>query len=204
MTLWFLARALGMVALLAFTLSVVLGATSSDTELPTHIQDRDAAIDRRVLRQLAHRSAAGIGLVALAAHLVLILLDSYVSVTVLGALIPFTAGYAPVALGLGTIAVMLFLVVAITGAARGRLATSARAAAGWRAVHALAYLGWALAMGHGIFAGTDTGTLWTTTVYAACGIAFAGAMGTRLVRADRHDHRPLARARDLQPTGQRP
>jgi sulfoxide reductase heme-binding subunit YedZ len=202
MTLWFLARALGIVALLAFTLSVVLGAASSDADVPT--VTRDAALDRRVLRQLAHRSAAVVGLVALAAHLVLILLDTHVSVSLLGAVIPFTAGYAPVALGLGTIAVMLFVVVAVSGATRGRLATSPRAAAGWRAVHVLAYVGWALAMGHGILAGTDTGTLWTTAVYAACGLAVFVAGFVRLGRADRHDQSPLTRARSLLPTGERP
>ena len=200
MTMWFLARGLGIVALVAFTVAVVLGATCSDRSAynadgPTSLRARDAALDRRVLLQLLHRSAAMVGLGALVLHLVLILLDTHVAVTLLGAVVPFTAGYRPFALGLATIAVFLFLVAIVTGFARGRLAASPRAANRWRTVHRAAYVGWVLAMGHGILAGTDTRTLWAIAVYAACGLAVAVAGYARLGRADRRDDEPLTRAR---------
>ena len=63
MTLWYLARAAGFAALFAATASVTLGALASGTR--THdAQSRD----RRVLRQLAHRSAAVVTLAMLALH----------------------------------------------------------------------------------------------------------------------------------------
>jgi sulfoxide reductase heme-binding subunit YedZ len=195
MTMWFLARGLGVVALVAFTFSVVLGAASSDQNQRTATGVRDRALDRRILRQLTHRSAAVVGLTALVLHLILILLDTHVPVSLSGAVIPFTAGYRPVALGLGTFAVFLFVVVALSGASRGRLAASPRAAASWRVVHVLAYLGWGMAMAHGILAGTDTGTAWSSAVYGVCAIAVTIAGWSRLARADRRDVRPLVRAR---------
>lgn len=193
MTIWYLARATGMVALIAFTAATAMGALASRTaDRPTGAQ-----IDRRFLVQMAHRSAAVLGLVVLAAHATLIVLDAYVDVPLTSIVVPFTAGYRPLALGLGTLSVYAFVVVAVSGAMRGRLATSARAARTWRRVHLAAYAGWAMAMGHGIFSGTDTGSPWSTAIYVACGLAVAVAVGLRLVDRSRHDHRPLTTARTL-------
>ena len=191
MTLWYLARGAGFAALIAFTASTVLGA------LATTGRRSAQGLDRRYLRQMAHRSAAVTGIVLLATHIVLILTDAFVNVSGTGALIPFTAGYRPFALGLGSIAVYLFVLVAVAGAARGRLASSAKGARNWRRIHLLAYVGWALSMGHGILAGTDTGTRWTTAIYLICGAAvvFAGATRVSSLRTQRAH--PLARARIL-------
>lgn len=134
----------------------------------------------------------------LAAHVVLILADVFVSVSASGALVPFTAGYRPLALGLGTIAVYLFVLVAVSGASRGRLATSARAARSWRRIHLLAYVGWALSMGHGVLAGTDTGARWTTAIYAGCGLAVLTAAASRIRSDAAHRRSPLVNARTEQ------
>jgi len=210
MTWWFLARSTGMVALIAFTLSVVLGARSADSALPradraTSSAALERALDRRILRQLAHRSAAVVALAALALHVVLILFDSFAKVSLTATVIPFTAGYAPFAVGLGTLAVYVFVAVALSGWARGRLAATPGSAALWRRIHVLAYGGWALAMAHGILAGSDTGTLWSTAIYVVCGLAVPIALWTRLGRADGHGDDTLtrARSRSLTTTGGR-
>jgi sulfoxide reductase heme-binding subunit YedZ len=176
MTLWYLGRAAGIVALVAFTASIFLGALSSSRDRAA--RPRDA--EHRYLLQMAHRSAAICGLLALTCHVGLLVLDSYVDVTIGGVLIPFTAGYRPLALAMGTVGVYAFVLAAVSGAARGRLATSARAARSWRSVHATAYVGWVLAMAHGILAGTDTGSLWSTATYVTCGSAVAVAGMVRL------------------------
>lgn len=193
MTIWYLARGAGMVALIAFTASTALGALAA-----RHPRSHDAAsLDRRFLTQMAHRSAAVTGLFMLLAHVVLIVIDVYVPVSITGTLLPFTAGYRPVALGVGTIAVYLFVLGAVSGALRGRLATSAAAARRWRTVHLAAYVGWALSMGHGIFAGTDTGAWWSTAIYAACGLAVAAALVVRLRSEQVTRAEPLTAARTL-------
>lgn len=200
MTIWYLARAAGMIALLAFTMSVALGALGADSALPrdgrsSSVAARERALDRRILRQLAHRSAALVGLGALGLHVLLILVDSFSGVSLTGAIIPFTASYAAFAVGLGTIAVYVFVLVALSGLQRARAASSLGTTRAWRWVHGLAYGGWVLAMGHGILAGTDTGTLWSTAIYAACAIAVAAAVWTRLTRADRRSRDALVHAR---------
>lgn len=176
MTIWYLARATGLVALIAFTVATALGASASRVR-----SDRsDAALDRRYLTQTAHRSAAVLGLALLALHATLIVIDSYVQVSVPSLLVPFTSGYRPLAIGLGTLATYAFAVVSLSGALRGRLAASAGAARRWRVVHLGAYLGWGLSMGHGVLAGTDTGATWSTAIYVACGLTVLAALALRL------------------------
>lgn len=187
MTIWYLARATGLVALIAFTVSTALGALTSAS--PT--RGTAAALDRRYLQQMAHRSAAVAGLALLLVHATLLVVDSFVDVSVLHALIPFSAGYRPVAVGLGTLAVYYLVAAAVSGAVRGRLAKSSYAAAGWRAVHFFAYAGWGLSMAHGILAGTDTGRGWTTAIYVACGLTVAIAVAIRLRSVVRRRSRGL-------------
>lgn len=199
MTIWLLARATGMVALIAFSASTALGALAASPK-PAPLGER---MDRRFLMQMAHRSAAVIGLALLLAHAVLIIIDSFVNVSVSGALVPFTAGYRPLALGAGTLSVYTIVAVALSGALRGRLAASAASVRRWRYVHLAAYAGWALAMGHGIFSGTDTGSRWATAVYAVCGTSVIAAVIVRLSAEIRHRSSPLPEARNRSFAGRR-
>jgi sulfoxide reductase heme-binding subunit YedZ len=196
MTLWYLARAAGFVALFAATITVALGALGSSAR-PTGDGVDEAHLGRRVLAQLVHRSAAVITLAMLGLHAVLLVTDQYVDVSVGGALVPFTAGYRGYALGLGTLAAYSFVVVAATGALRGRLAASPRASRAWRAVHLSAYVAWVLAMGHGVLAGTDTRQTWALALYGACAALVAAAVSSRVVAAVRHHRSPLPLARRL-------
>jgi sulfoxide reductase heme-binding subunit YedZ len=191
MTLWFLARAAGFMALFGATAAVCLGATASSSSPAT----RSRRAETRLLLQLAHRSAAVVTLALLALHAVLLVLDSHVAITAPGALVPFTAGYRGVAVGLGTLAMYCFVVVALTGAVRGRLAGSARAARWWRPVHLLAYAAWPLALAHGLLAGTDTTTSWAWTLYAGSALAVTSAVWVRLGAEEQHAAGPLAARR---------
>lgn len=205
MTLWFLARAAGFVALLAATVTVTLGALGASARPPGTRVDRAhvAHVDRRVLAQLVHRSAAVITLAMLALHGVLLVLDHYVAVGWSGALVPFTAGYRGFALGLGTLALYAFLVVAASGALRGRLAGSPRAVRAWRGVHLSAYGAWVLALGDGVLAGTDTARPWALVLYGGCAALVAAAGSARLLARGRHRNSSLVRAREraLVPAG---
>ena len=188
MTLWYLARALGFVALLAFTASTALGALAT-TAPRTAVGRRD-----RLVRQLVHRSVAVLGLVTLTLHAAAIVADAFVDVSLPSTLVPFTAGYRPVAVGLGTLGLWAIVMTAVSGASRGRLAASAAVARRWRVVHRLAYLGWALSLAHGLLAGTDTRQPWALATYAACAVAVGTAWSwarlhhepRRAVAADAH------------------
>ena len=185
MTLWFLARAAGFVAVLAASLTVALGAGGSSSY----------RLDGRILTQLVHRSAAVLTLAMLGLHAALIVADTFVNVSIPGALVPFTAGYRGVALGLGTLAVYGFVVVAATGALRGRLASSVGASRAWRAVHLSAYAAWALAMTHGVLAGTDTLRGWALAIYGISAAVVGGTIASRIATATRTRRWELTRAR---------
>lgn len=160
MTTWYLIRSLGLVAYLAFSLSLALGASSTTSAAG------EAAIDRRVVRQLLHRSVAILGLVSLALHLFFVVRDSFVPTSLTAVLVPMTAQYRPVALALGTLALYAFVLAAVVGWSRTAIATALSERA-WRRLHSLAYAGWALCLGHGILAGSDTAHRWSWAVYAA-------------------------------------
>jgi sulfoxide reductase heme-binding subunit YedZ len=174
---WLTARGAGLSALVLLTMSTALGAFVSRHRA----NGPDPSPARRYLVQYLHRAFAGLGLGVLVLHIATILADSYAHVGVTGALVPFTSGYRAGAVALGTLAGYGFVAVSALGLARGRMAASPRAARVWRALHGLAYAGWAAAMLHGFTAGTDTAVGWVRNLYAVCLIAVLGSVAVRLL-----------------------
>jgi DMSO/TMAO reductase YedYZ heme-binding membrane subunit len=170
MNVWLTARGAGLSALILLTISTSLGALVS----------MRGKASLRYVAQYVHRVCAGFGIGVLALHVATIIADSYAHVGVSGALVPFTSGYRATAIGLGTIALYVFLAVAVLGFARGRMAASERGARRWRGVHALSYAAWGIAVVHGFTAGTDSSIGWVRLVYAGCVAAVAGALASRL------------------------
>lgn len=158
MSVWFTMRGAGLTALTLLTVTTCLGALAGGERRP----------DRRYIAQYAHRASASLGLGVLVLHVVTALTDSYAGIGVTGAIVPFTSGYRATWVGLGTIAAYLIVLVAALGFARGRLATSAKATATWRAVHGLSYAAWGLALVHGFEAGTDSGQPWVRLLFLVC------------------------------------
>jgi methionine sulfoxide reductase heme-binding subunit len=155
MTLWYLARASGLAAMVLFSLATVFGALGS-------VRRTDA--ERRIVWQYLHRAAAASGLLLVVGHVTAIVLDAKSGVSLQAVVVPLASGYRPVAVALGTVAAYLFVFVALLGAARGRLAASQRATAAWRGLHATAYLAWGLGVLHGFLAGIDSGARWVRSL----------------------------------------
>lgn len=180
MTIWLTARAAGLGALILLSLTTACGAIAGS------LAARRSEVRRpeiRVVLGYVHRVAASLGLSLLFLHVVMILCDSYAHVGFLAALVPFTSYYRPLWVGLGSLAVYCFLFVAATGIARRRFAESARAVRRWRILHAGAYAGWALAIGHGFFAGSDSDVGWVQAIYIACAAGVAGPLSVRIAMA---------------------
>ncbi len=175
MTLWYTARGAGLAALVLLTVSTSLGAMVSSGGRSSSRQ-----ANRRYVVQYLHRVSAGLGLLVLGVHVGTILADSYSGVGWRGAIVPFTSGYRPGWVALGTIAVYLFLTAALLGLARGRMAASPRGARIWRALHCLAYVGWFSAMWHGFFSGTDSQVGWVRLLYLGCLVAVVATAAARL------------------------
>ena len=192
MTLWYLARAAGLSALVALSVATALGALGSA---------RSSAIGRRVVVQYMHRAAAVLGLVLLVGHITALVLDQKSGISLAAVAIPFTSSYRPVAVALGTIAAYLVVLVSVVGAARGRMTTSPRAVKVWRGIHLSAYAMWAIAVLHGFLAGSDAGSIWVRSLDVALIVMVLGCLAVRLKAQSVLSQSPLAQRRTLTSSG---
>lgn len=172
MLIWYLARGAGISAFAMLSLATAAGALTSR---------RSGGVDRRLILQYVHRSAALTGLVLLALHIGTLLADRYAHVGAVGALVPLAAGYRPVAVSFGVLAGYLLVAAALTGLLRSRFARSDAAGRRWRSIHLVGYAAWASAAWHFYTVGTDAGQWWARlTLLAGVGAVALGLLG-RLV-----------------------
>jgi methionine sulfoxide reductase heme-binding subunit len=180
MTLWYLSRATGAVTLVLLTLTVALGIADERRWAPRRTP-------RFVVDHL-HRSTSLLVMVVLAIHIATNVMDGYVQIRLVDAIVPFVGSYHPLWLGLGTLAFDLLLAVILTSILRERIGHRA-----WRAVHWAAYACWPVAVTHGLGIGTDVGTTgWMLWLTVACGAVVALAVRARLTLPPRPVAAPLA------------
>lgn len=150
------ARAAGLVTLLLLTASVLLGVITAGR----------FSSDRwpRFLTAGLHRNISLLVLVFLALHVSTTVFDTFVSIPVAAAFVPFVSSYKTFWLGLGAIALDLLLALSITSLLRNRLGHRS-----WRRVHWLAYACWPIGLAHGLGAGTDRATTWVFALTARFG-----------------------------------
>jgi sulfoxide reductase heme-binding subunit YedZ len=156
-------------ALVLLTATVLLGvATAAGAEVPGI---------PRVITGALHRNLSLLVMVFVAAHVLTTVLDSYTSIGLTAAFIPFSSSYRGFWLGLGAIAFDLLLAVTATSLVRDRMSYRA-----WRIVHWLSYASWPVALWHGLGTGTDSRLPWLLGLYALCGASVLGVAGWRLAR----------------------
>jgi predicted ferric reductase len=165
--LWFLGRGTGIVALLMFTLTVVLGVV-------TRSGQRGLGLTRFGIADL-HRTAAlaGVGLVLV--HVLTLLFDPFAQLHMVDLILPFHAGYRPLWVGLGALAVDALMVLVGSSLLRKKIGPRT-----FKALHWLAYAMWPLAFLHGLGTGTDAATWWFRGLAAACALAVTAAVGWRV------------------------
>ncbi len=169
---WYASRATGIVALLLLTVVFVLG-------LLVTRQGRLPGLPRFAVTSL-HRNISLLAVTFVAVHVLTAVLDTYVSIPLASAVIPFASGYERFWLGLGAISLDLILAMIVTSLLRGRLNPTL-----WRAVHLLAYLSWPVALAHGIGSSHDLQQGWLLGLAVGCGMLVLAAMTWRLVGAAR-------------------
>ena len=145
--LWYLTRGSGIVSLVLLTISTVLGIT-------TAVRWAAPRWPRFIVEGL-HRNVSLLAVVFLGVHIVTAVVDGYVPIRWMDAVVPFTSQYKPLWLGLGALSFDLMLAVIITSLIRVRLGYRI-----WRAVHWLAYASWPIAVVHGLGAGSDRTAGW--------------------------------------------
>jgi sulfoxide reductase heme-binding subunit YedZ len=137
-----------------------------------------------------HRNVALLSALLVAGHVATAVVDSYVDIGAVSAVLPFTSGYRPIAVGLGALAVDLVLLVLVTSLLRDRLPRRL-----WAPVHLTSYALWPLAAVHGLTAASDLGGGWLLLLVLTCAAATAWASLAAL--ATRRAARPPSeRARD--------
>jgi methionine sulfoxide reductase heme-binding subunit len=191
MTLWYLARASGIVAMVAFTVATAFGAIASAPRRRSSL----GAANRRVLIQYVHRSAAVMGLALVGIHVTMILLDSFANVPLSAVVLPMTSAYRPFAVTLGALTLWSMLAVAGAGALRRQFARGARLSRLWRTVHTLSYVAWALMIGHALTAGSEAGTPAMTALVVGCVALVSTAAIVRLHAQGRYRRSPLSTIR---------
>ena len=141
--------------LILLTLSVALGVAN--------VQRLQTARVPRFVINAVHRNASLLAIVFLAIHIVTTVLDSYVNISLIDAVVPFGAGYRPLWVGLGAVALDLMLAVVVTSLLRRHIGHRA-----WRATHWLAYACWPVAVAHGLGIGTDRSVTWVIALTIGC------------------------------------
>lgn len=169
--LWYASRATGIVCLVLTTAVVLLGL------LVTRQRRLPGLPKFGVVHLHRYLSLLAVGFVGL--HILTAVIDSFVSISIAAAIIPFVSAYKPFWLGLGAVSVDLMAAVILTSLVRRRIGRKT-----WRTVHWLAYAAWPVAVLHSIGSGPDlrSGPLLDLTigsvlvVLAAVGWRLSGAL----------------------------
>jgi predicted ferric reductase len=164
--LWYLGRGTGIVALVVFTITVVLGITTRS--------GRSAlGVGRFGVAEL-HKTASltGVGLVLV--HVGTLLFDPWAQLRLVDTVLPFMAGFRPLWQGLGTLAVDLLGILTVSSLLRHRIGPRL-----FRALHWTAYAMWPLAMLHALGTGTDASTPWFRGIALASAVAVLAALAWR-------------------------
>lgn len=152
---WYLTRGTGVVALILLTLTVALGIANVKRVHTPRIP--------RFVIDAVHRNVALLSVAFVFVHVATSVVDGYVPIRVIDAIVPFTSAYRPFWLGLGALSLDLLAAVVITSLVRRRLGYRA-----WRATHWAAYASWPVALLHSVGIGTDVGSGWMLIIVGSC------------------------------------
>jgi DMSO/TMAO reductase YedYZ heme-binding membrane subunit len=161
----------GVLSLVALSCSVIWGLVATDRIFLNTRQ--------RIVAQAVHRTTAISSVAFLLLHVTVKLALDHTQL--IAAVIPFSLGFTGLAglIGLGSVAGLLMIFTAITGALRSAFASPAPVAARWRAMHMLAYPAWCCALVHGLYAGRAVKSPLFTVLYELCLLGVMAALALR-------------------------
>jgi sulfoxide reductase heme-binding subunit YedZ len=169
---WYASRATGIVALLLLTAVLVLG-------ILVNRQGRLPGLPRFAVTDI-HRNLSLLSVAFVAVHVLTAVLDTYVHIPLISAVIPFASGYERLWLGLGAVSLDIMAAMIVTSLLRGRMNRVL-----WRAVHVLAYASWPVAFAHSIGSSKDLQQGWLLDMAIGCAVIVAAAVVWRLAHAAR-------------------
>ncbi|MCA1683387.1 MAG: ferric reductase-like transmembrane domain-containing protein [Actinobacteria bacterium] len=163
---WIVARATGVAAYIAVCLSILSGIALRTSVL-------DFLATNRALRSL-HDFMTWIWIPLGLTHVTSLLLDKTAQIGLPDLVVPFRVGYAPLAIGLGTLSLDLIVLITVTSWLRRR--TGDRL---WRWVHRTSYVAFGTMFLHGLLSGTD----FSSPLISA--IAWSAALGIGVLAVSR-------------------
>ncbi len=183
-TWWYVARSGGIIAWGLMALSVFWGVALSSKFLGTRPKP-NWMLD-------LHRFLGGLSVVFVVVHVLALVADSYVTITLVQILVPMSGNYKPRQIAWGVVGFYLLLAVEITSLLRKRLGKRL-----WRAIHYLSFPMFVLSTVHLLLIGTDRTTLPLRIVVL---VTVAIISATTLIRIFQADQRQSAA---LRPAGSR-
>jgi len=168
--LWYASRATGVVSLVLLSAVMILG-------LLVNRQGRLPGLPRFAVLGL-HRNLSLLAVAFVAVHVISAVADSFVSISLAAAVIPFVSAYQPFWLGLGAVSLDLMAALIVTSLLRRFIGRRT-----WRVVHWLAYASWPVAVAHSVGSSKDMQNGPLLSLAVACILAVAGALAWRLARA---------------------
>jgi sulfoxide reductase heme-binding subunit YedZ len=172
LVLWYAARVAAMSAFAVLCAALITGMALRTALLAP------VARNRAVLALHSFLSWFWVPLVGV--HVGALVLDGTSRVTLLDVVVPFRVDYARVAVGLGSVGLLLLLLVGLSGALRRRMSPRL-----WRLIHRLSYPMFAIFLVHAQLAGSDFSRTWISvagwaTLGALVMLALPRAAGGRL------------------------
>lgn len=161
---WYLTRASGLAAYFLLFLLVATGIGIKTSQTFKFLSPTFAWLNHRYI---------GIALTfSVAVHLISLLVDTYLKLTIIDILIPFVSSFKPIFLSIGIIGFYVFLAVIISS-----IFTINKFPKAWRWLHYLPYPLFVILFIHGYFIGTDTTNPIILSMYLITGgiVAFLSA-----------------------------
>lgn len=139
---WFIARITGLTAFAVLSLSVLSGEALRTSVL-------DFIAKNRAVRKL-HDFTTPLWLPLVFAHIIALLFDKTARIAPINVVVPFITDYGALAIGLGTVAFDIVMVVTVTSWLRSRMNNTL-----WMWIHRTSYIAFVAIFFHAALSGTD-------------------------------------------------
>ena len=169
---WYMARVSGLLAYLMLWGAMVYGLILSTRIFPVLLPAR--------LSFSIHEFLSILGLGFATFHGLILLGDRYIGFTLWHILVPFTAPYEPVWVGLGTILLYLNFLLVVSFYLRKQIGQSL-----WRAVHYLTFLTYGMTLLHSMVLGSESNWSAIRLMYLATGSVVCFLICYRILTAGR-------------------
>lgn len=166
---WIASRSSGAVALVAISLSVLIGLMMANG-LP-----RKPGMKAKLVK--FHEAASLIGLTAIAVHALTLMGDQWLKPSFLELVVPLQMSYRPLMTGIGIIAAWIAAIVGLSFYARRYIGAKR-----WRSLHKLSAIVWLGAVVHAIGAGTDAGQIWMQAIMLLTGLPIIVLLAMRILK----------------------